>query len=152
MGAAIQLRADFDGEALRRLAKRSRDGAQSRRLIALAEIYDGRRRTDAARLAGVGLQIIRDWVVRFNAEGPGGLIDRKAPGPGRKLTDEQRAALAELVETGPIPAVHGVVRCRRCDLAQWLWNEFGVSLPIQYDGPVHWGRLSRILAFCASMI
>lgn len=128
MGAAIELRDDFDGGALRLLAKRSRDGGQSRRLLALAEIYDGKRRTDAARLAGVGLQIIRDWVLRFNAEGPEGLIDRKAPGPRRKLTDEQRAALAGIVEAGPIPAIHGVVRWRRRDLAQWLWDEFGVSL------------------------
>ena len=128
MGAAIELREDFDGGDLRRLAKRSRDGGQSRRLLALAEIYDGKRRSDAARLAGVGLQIIRDWVLRFNAEGPGGLIDRKAPGPQRKLTDEQRAALAEMVENGPIPAIHGVVRWRRRDLAQWLWEEFDVSL------------------------
>ena len=120
MGAAIGLRDDFDGSALRDLAKRSRDAAQSRRLIALAEIYDGRRRSEAARLAGVGLQIIRDWVLRFNAEGPDGLIDRKAPGPRRKLSDDQRAALAEIVETGPIPAIHGVVRWRRSDLAQWL--------------------------------
>ena len=118
MGAAIELRDDFDGGALRRLAKRSRDGGQSRRFLALAEIYDGKRRSDAARLAGVGLQIVRDWVLRFNAEGPDGLIDRKAPGPRRKLSDKQRAALAEMVEKGPIPAIHGVVRWRRRDLAQ----------------------------------
>lgn len=128
MGAAIELRDDFDGGALRCLAKRSRDGGQSRRLLALAEIYDGKRRSDAARLAGVGLQIVRDWVLRFNAEGPDGLIDRKAPGPRRKLSDEQRAALAEVVEKGPVPAIHGVVRWRRRDLAHWLWEEFGVSL------------------------
>ena len=125
MGAAIELRDDFDGGALRRLAKRSRDGGQSRRLLALAEIYDGKRRSDAARLAGVGLQIIRDWVLRFNAEGPDGLIDRKAPGPQRKLTDEQRAGLAEMVEKGPVPAVHGVVRWRRRDLARRLWRPLG---------------------------
>ena len=134
MGAAIKLRDDFDGGKLRDLAKRSRDGAQIRRLIALAELYDGRRRSEAARLAGVGLQIVRDWVLRFNAEGPDGLIDRKSPGPQRKLTDEQRAALAEIVETGPIPAIHGVVRWRRCDLAQWLREEFGVSLDVTTVG------------------
>ena len=134
MGAAIKLRDDFDGGKLRDLAKRSRDGAQIRRLIALAELYDGRRRSEAARLAGVGLQIVRDWVLRFNAEGPDGLIDRKSPGPQRKLTDEQRAALSEIVETGPIPAIHGVVRWRRCDLAQWLREEFGVSLDVTTVG------------------
>ena len=118
MGARIPLRSDYDGDALRRLARRSTDGAQPRRLLALAEIYDGARRTKAARTGGVTLQIVRDWVLRFNAEGPDGLINRKAAGPKRKLTDEQRQALAEIVEQGPIPAIHGVVRWRRCDLAR----------------------------------
>ena len=128
MGARIPLRDDFDGDALRRLAKQSKDGAQSRRLLALAEIYDGARRTRAARIGSVTLQIVRDWVIRFNAEGPDGLINRKAAGPKRKLTDDQRRALAEIVEQGPTPSIHGVVRWRRCDLAQWLWDEFGVSV------------------------
>ena len=128
MGAALALRGDFDAAGLRRVAKRSRDGSQSRRLLALAMIYDGHRRSDAARFAGVGLQIIRDWVLRFNAEGPEGLKNRKAPGPPRKLNAEQRAALAAAVESGPDPAIHGVVRWRRCDLATWLKEQFGVSL------------------------
>ena len=128
MGAAIRLREDFDAERLRCLAQRSRDGAQSRRLLALAAIYDGQRRSAAAPLAGVGLQIIRDWVLRFNAEGPEGLLDRKASGPPYKLSEEQRAALVGIVESGPDPAIHGVVRWRRCDLAPWLREQFGVSL------------------------
>jgi transposase len=134
MGAAIKLRDDFDGAVLRDLAKRSRDGGQSRRLITLAEVYDGGRRSEAARLSGVGLQIVRDWVLRFNAEGPDGLIDRKSAGPRRKLTNEQRTALVRMVERGPIPAIHGVVRWRRSDLAQWLWEEYGVSLDVTTVG------------------
>ena len=67
MLAAIGLREDFDGADLRRLANASKDAAQSRRLVALAESYDGGRRSDAARIGGVGLQVIRDWVLRFNA-------------------------------------------------------------------------------------
>ncbi len=128
MGAAIALREDFDGPGLRRLAKASKDAAQCRRLLALAEIYDGGRRSDAARLAGVGLQVIRDWVLRFNAEGANGLIDRMAPGNPSKLNTRQRRALAEIVEQGPIPAIHGVVRWRLQDLAQWIWDEFRISL------------------------
>ncbi|MEL6997100.1 MAG: helix-turn-helix domain-containing protein, partial [Pseudomonadota bacterium] len=73
MGSAVRLRDDYDGVSLRSLAKGCRNGPQARRLLALAEIYDGARRSDAARLSGVGLQIIRDWVIRFNAEGPDGL-------------------------------------------------------------------------------
>ena len=82
MGAGIALRGDFDGPGLRRLAKATKDAGQSRRLVALAEIYDGGARSDAARMSGVGLQVIRDWVLRFNADGLEGLIDRKATGPG----------------------------------------------------------------------
>jgi len=70
MGAAIGLREDFGSAGLRVLARSSKDADQARRLLALAVIYDGGRRTDAARTGGVGLQIIRDWVLRFNASGP----------------------------------------------------------------------------------
>lgn len=128
MSRAVSLRADFDGPRLRRLAKASKDAGQSRRLLALAVIYDGGRRTDAARLGDVGLQVVRDWVLRFNATGPDGLIDGKAPGKRPKLDDGQRQALAQLVEDGPIPAIHGVVRWRRKDLALWIFEEFGISL------------------------
>ena len=128
MRAALPLREDFDAAQLRDLAQRSRDGAQTRRLLALAVIYDGHRCSDAARFAGVGLQIIRDSVLCFNAAGPEGLKDRKASGPPRKLSEEQRAALAAIVESGPDPAIHGMVRWRRCDLAAWLKEQFGVSL------------------------
>jgi transposase len=94
----------------------------------LAKIYDGGSQTSAARIGGVGLQIMRDWVVRFNARGPDGLLDGKAPGQRSRLNDAQRRALVETVERGPIPAIHGVVRWRLIDLVQWLHEEFAVSL------------------------
>jgi transposase len=128
MGSAIGLRDDFDGAALRRLARVSKSANQARRLLALAEIYDGASRSAAARIGGVGLQIVRDWVVRFNARGPDGLLDGKAPGKRSRLDDAQRRALVEVVERGPIPAIHGVVRWRLIDLVQWLHEEFAVSL------------------------
>jgi putative transposase len=128
MSVAVALRPDFDAAALRRLAKTSQDAAQARRLLALAETYDGGSRTDAARIGGVGRQTVRDWVLRFNARGPDGLIDLKAPGSPAKLNDVQRQALARIVERGPIPAIHGVVRWRLRDLAAWLFEEFRISL------------------------
>ena len=128
MGSAIGLRDDFDGAGLRRLARSTRSANQARRLLALAEIYDGGNRTAAARIGGVGLQIVRDWVVRFNARGPDGLLDGKAPGKRSRLNDDQRRALVEVVERGPVPAIHGVVRWRLTDLVQWLHEEFAVSL------------------------
>ena len=128
MGAAIELRSDFNGATLGRLARRATNANQVRRLLALAEIYDGSSRSDAARIGGVGLQIVRDWVVRFNTRGPDGLINGKAPGKRPKLIDAQREALVAIVESGPIPEIHGVVRWRLIDLAQWLYKEFTVSL------------------------
>jgi len=117
MATAIGLREDFDGERLRRLARLATDAGQTSRLLALAQIYDGGSRTDAARIGGVTLQIVRDWVLRFNARGPEGLVDGKAPGNRPKLNAAQRRALAEIVSSGPIPAIHGVVRWRLKDLA-----------------------------------
>ena len=128
MSAAISLRSDFEAADLRRLAKTTKDAAQGRRLLALAEIYDGGSRSDAARIGAVGLQVIRDWVLRFNADGSKGLIDCKASGPRPKLNDKQRRALAAMVDQGPIPAIHAVVRWRLKDLAQWIWEEFRISV------------------------
>ena len=68
------------------------------------------------------VQIIRDWALKFNAYGPDGLIDREAPGQPPRLNDEHRAALAAILESGPIPAVHGVVRWRIVDLCQWIFE------------------------------
>jgi len=128
MSSPISLRDDYDGASLRRLAKASKDANQTRRLLALAVVYDGGKRSDAAEVGGVTLQIVRDWVLRFNAEGPAGLLDRKAPGAQPKLDAAQRQALAERVDRGPIPAVDGVVRWRLKDLRQWVFEEFGITL------------------------
>src|SRR5438309_6428799 len=131
MAAAIGVRGDYDTARLRELAKRSKDAAQTRRLLALAAIYDGGSRTEAARIGGVGLQTVRDWVLAFNAEGPPGLVNGKAPGNAPLLNDQQRQALHRIVESGPLPAVHGVVRWRLIDLAQWVFDEFRISISKQ---------------------
>ena len=128
MAAAIGLRADFSGDDCRRLARESDDANQTRRLLALASIYDGGSRTHAARMGGVGLQVIRDWVLRFNADGAAGLIDRKAPGAEPKLASPQIQALVDILEQGPVPAIHGVVRWRLIDLVAWVYEEFGMTL------------------------
>ena len=127
----IPLRADFDARMTRAAAKRSKDGPQARRLLALAAIYDGATRAEAAEIGGVTRQIVRDWVVKFNADGPDGLLGRKQPGQPSRLNDTHRAALAAIVESGPIPAIHGVVRWRIVDLCQWLFEEFRVIVAKQ---------------------
>jgi transposase len=127
----IPLRADFDAQMVRAAARRSKDGPQARRLLALAAIYEGASRTEAAKIGGVTLQIVRDWVMKFNAQGPEGLIDRKPPGQPSRLNGAHRAALATILERGPIPAVHGVVRWRIIDLCQWMFEEFRVVVAKQ---------------------
>ena len=122
----IQLRDDYDAAALRRLAKRSGDNRQIRRLLALAAVYDGMSRADAAQIGGMDRQTLRDWVHRFNTEGPDGLTDRPRPGREGWLSEAQMAALAEIVETGPDPAVDGVVRWRRVDLKRVIEERFCV--------------------------
>ena len=127
----IPLRNDFDAAALRGLARKTKDGPQARRLLALAAIYEGASRAEAAQIGGVTRQIVRDWVVKFNALGPDGLIDRKPPGVPSRLDDTHRAALVAIIEQGPIPAIHGVVRWRLVDLVQWVWEEFQITISQQ---------------------
>ena len=125
----IPLRVDFNAQTVRAAAKRSKDGPQARRLLALAAVYEGATRTEAAKIGGVRLQIIRDWVMKFNAHGPEGLIDRKPPGQAPRLNGAHRAALAAIIESGP--AVHGVGRWRIVDLCQWIFEEFRVVVAKQ---------------------
>jgi transposase len=127
----IPLRTDFDALKVRQEARRSKDGPQARRLLALAALYAGASRTEAARIGGVTVQIIRDWVMKFNASGASGLIDRKSPGQPSILSATHRAALVAIIESGPVPEVHGVVRWRLVDLVKWLkeGHEVTISLP-----------------------
>ena len=122
----VQLREDYDAAELRRLAKQSRSNRQIRRLLALAAVYDGMSRTAAAQVGGMDRQTLRDWVHRFNVEGPDGLTDRPRPGRESLLNEAQMAELAEIVESGPDPAVDGVVRWRRIDLKRVIEDRFNV--------------------------
>lgn len=127
MKPGIALRRDFDAAGLRRLAKGCGGARQARRLLALAAVYDGESRGRAAQIGGMDRQTLRDWVHRFNAEGPAGLIDHKPPGPARWLNDAQMAELAAIVEAGPDRVRDDVVRWRRIDLKQIIHERFGIT-------------------------
>jgi transposase len=124
---AISLRADYDAAELRALARRSRDVRQARRLLALAAVYDGMSRAEAARIGGMDRQTLRDWAHRFNAEGPEGVRNRAGAGRRRRLSEVQMQELAEIVATGPDPKIDGVVRWRRIDLKRVIEESFGVT-------------------------
>jgi transposase len=126
MPACVPLRTDFDSSTLRLFAKRCSDTRQTRRLLALAAVYDGMNRSEAAKIGGMDRQTLRDWVHRFNDEGPDGLTNRKGAGRRRYLSDAQMNELGGIVETGPDPAVDGVVRWRRIDLKRVIEERFGV--------------------------
>jgi transposase len=128
MGQAIAVRTDLTAAEVRRFAKRAKDATQARRLLAIAAVLDGSSREDAANMGGMDRQTLRDWVIRFNRQGPDGLINIPSPGVPPRLGKRHRAFLVRLVEEGPIPAVHGVVRWRACDLIMRLHEEFGISV------------------------
>ncbi|CAH2396889.1 transposase [Mesorhizobium ventifaucium] len=126
------MRTDYSAVDLRRLAKVSKDANQSRRLLSLAAVLDGMNRQDAATIGGMDRQTLRDWVHRFNAAGPDGLKDAWWSGPEPRLSPAQKAELAEIVETGPDPAITGVVRWRRVDLQKVIKARFGVDYHERY--------------------
>lgn len=128
MGQPIAVRTDFTAAEVRRLARRAKDSDQVRRLLAIAAVLDGASRAEAAKVGGMDRQTLRDWVIRFNEQGADGLINVPAPGAPARLNKEHRAFLAQIVDDGPIPAVHGVVRWRACDLIMRLHEEFGISV------------------------
>jgi putative transposase len=128
MGHAIAVRSDYTADEVRRLAKRAKDAAQARRLLAIAAALEGALRAEAAKIGGMDRQTLRDWVIRFNEQGPDGLVNIPSPGVPPKLDATHKAFLSRIVEEGPIPAVHGVVRWRACDLIMRLHEEFGLSV------------------------
>jgi transposase len=134
MPSAVRLREDYSAEQLRGLARRSKDVNQSRRLLSLAAVRDGMDRGSAARIGGMDRQTLRDWVHRFNASGPEGLIDNWTDGPKPRLSAEQLAQFATLVEAGPDPQTDGVVRWRRIDLKRVIAEKFGVDFHPRYVG------------------
>jgi putative transposase len=128
MGRAIAVRMDYTSGRLRRLGQRTKNAAQTCRLLAIAAVLDGASREAAAKIGGMDRQTLRDWVIRFNEQGPDGLINIPSPGAPAKLDETHKAFLAQLVEDGPISAIHGVVRWRACDLIMQLHEEFGLSV------------------------
>jgi transposase len=137
MVAVSITRLELDAAGLRREARRTRDGAASRRMLSLAMVLDGHSREEAARAGGMDRQTLRDWVIRYNAAGLAGLSDRmEGRGAKRRLTPAQEAELADLVRQGPDLAEHGVVRWRRADLSRVIAERFGVVLAERSVGDV----------------
>ena len=142
MASAVRLREDYSAAELRALARRSKTVSQSRRLLSLAAVRDGMDRGAAATIGGMDHQTLRDWVHRFNALGPEGLIDNWTEGPKPRLSAEQLARFAQIVEAGPDHEKNGVVRWRRIDLKRVIAERFGVDFHPRYVG-----KLLKTLGF-----
>ncbi len=142
MASAVKVRTDFSAGELRRLAAATKHANQSRRLLSIAAVLDGMNRTEAARIGGMDRQTLRDWVHRFNERGPDGLKDTWSRGNPPRLSPDQQADLAQLVETGPDRAVHSVVRWRRVDLQRLIAERFGV---VYHERTV--GKILKALGF-----
>ena len=121
-------RLDLPAAELRREASRLKDARATRRVLAIALVLEGAERTHAANACGMDRQTLRDWVHRYNAEGIGGLFNRKPEGRKARLGAEQKAKIAEFVEAGPDPDKDGVVRWRRIDLKKKIEALFGVTM------------------------
>ena len=128
MPAAVKLRDDYSADTLRKLAAKSRNANQTRRLLALAAVRDGMSREAAAAIGAMDRQTLRDWVHAFNARGPGGLVNSKSPGAKPKLSPAQRAEVARIVEVGPERETDVVVRWRCVDLRRVIKARFNIDL------------------------
>ena len=137
MGVALAIRDDLTPEAPRRWARGEPTRRAALRMLAIASALEGLSRAEAARLAGMERQALRDAVVRYNAEGIAGLYDRPKSGRPQRLGEAEQAALAARVFTGPDPERDGVAAWTRADLCGWLEERFGK--------PFHPSSLSRVL-------
>ena len=137
MGAALAIRDDLAPEALRRHARHEPDRRAALRMLAIANAPEGMSRAEAARLAGMGRQALRDAAMRYNAEGLAGSYDRPKPGRPQRLSGAEQAAPAARVFRGPDPERDGAAAWTRADLCSWLEERSGKAF--------HPSSLSRVL-------
>ena len=124
---ALAIRQDLSATELRRLARLEPARRAAMRLLAIANALEGRlTRAEAARLAGMERQALRDAVIRYNAEGPSGLHDRPRSGRPEALAPGQQAALKAWVLRGPNPERDGVSAWRVVDACAHAEEAYGV--------------------------
>lgn len=129
MSGAVRItRLDLSATDLRRLSKKQKNPLVVRRMLAIALVLEGVDRQTAAKACGMDRQTLRDWVHHYNAEGISGLRERRTSGNKSPLGPVEKQALSALVEAGPDPAVHKVVRWRRVDLQKELKERLGVEV------------------------
>lgn len=137
MAQAIEItRTEYDAAALRTEAKKAKSVSASRRMLALANVFEGKNRAEAALLAGMERQALRDAVLRYNSQGLPGLYDLPHPGRPPKLKPEQRDELKTIVLKGPDPKIDNIVRWRCCDLQKLMEKRFGYTCSERHMGRI----------------
>lgn len=127
MPAPVDVRRDLTPQQLDEIADALTDRAHARRIRAIAAVLQGHTRTQAAKIGGMERQTLRDWVHRYNTEGPDGLKSLRSPGRPPKLNAEQQEQLAAFIAAGPDFSAHGVHRWRLTDLVRVIRDRFGVD-------------------------
>lgn len=122
---------------LRRLARREPRRRTMQRLLALANALDGLSRADAARAAGIERQALRDAVVRYNAEGLAGLVDRPAGRRPERLTEGEQAVLLDRVLRGPDP--------ERGEPSSWTLRDLCGFIEARFDKTMRPQSMSRVV-------
>jgi transposase len=146
MPEALVIRDDIPPEEWRRLARRESNGRVISRRLALAPALEGLDRGEAARLAGMDRQTLRDWVIRFNQGGVEGLRDRPKSGRRPWLDEGRMASLRALVLRGPDPERDGVSTWRAKDPCRIVAQRFGVTysengmLRLRHDLDLSWQK------------
>ena len=138
----LPIQTELSAAELRALARRETRPRVAPRLYAIAHVLDGVSRAEAARLCGMDRQALRDAVVRFNAEGLGGLVDRPRPGREPRLSEGEQAALAGLILRGPRPEQSGLSSWTLADLCQEVEASWGKRFH-----PASMSRVVRRLGF-----
>ncbi|SKA37350.1 winged helix-turn-helix domain-containing protein [Consotaella salsifontis] len=134
---ALEISDRHSAGELRAMARRETNGRVGSRMLAIANALDGMSRADAARAAGMDRQTLRDWVVRYEAEGVAGLRDRPKGHPAPRLTEGELATLSNVIFLGPDPETDGISTWTLSELCRWIEAHFAKSL--------HPASLSRIL-------
>ena len=136
-GRGLTIRTALPAAELRRLARREKDRAAAARMQAIAGALEGLARAEAARLAGMERQALRDAVVRYNAEGLAGLYSRRSPGRRSRLDEGKRAALRQLVLDGPEVEATG--------LSAWTLPELCREVEQRWGVTYHPGHMSKLM-------
>lgn len=137
-GSALAIRTDLHtARDLRRLARREHDRRAAMRMLALANAMEGMTRAEAARLAGMERQALRDAVIRYNTEGLAGLHDRPKPGRPPTLSEGEQATLRAVILHGPDPTCDGGGDWTLPMLCRWIEGRFGKTM--------HPDSLSRVV-------